>query len=71
MNTVQLPAEQRFVMSCIDWDTYVTIGDKLGERNIRINYDGANLEFMTSSLAELYPHLRNCLTSHQLRFVNF
>ncbi|HEY7158151.1 MAG TPA: Uma2 family endonuclease [Gemmataceae bacterium] len=50
MGAVKLPTEQRFVLSDIDWDTYVTISDKLGERNIRINYDGVNLEFMTTSL---------------------
>ncbi|HEY7427049.1 MAG TPA: Uma2 family endonuclease [Gemmataceae bacterium] len=50
MGAVQLPIEQRFVLFNIDWDTYVTISDKLGERNIRINYDGVNLEFMSTSL---------------------
>lgn len=51
MSLVKLPpAEQHFVLSNIDWDTYLTISDKLGERNIRLNYDGANLEFMSTSL---------------------
>jgi Uma2 family endonuclease len=51
MSLVKLPpAEQHFVLSNIDWDTYVTISDKLGERNVRINYDGVNLEFMSTSL---------------------
>lgn len=50
MAGVKLPAEQRFVVSGVDWDTYVTFSDKLGERNIRVNYDGMNLEFMTTSL---------------------
>ncbi len=50
MGAVKLPAEQRVVISCVDWDTYVTISDKLGERNLRINYDGVNLEIMTTSL---------------------
>jgi len=49
MAAVKLPAEQRVVISCVDWDTYVTISDKLGERNLRVNYDGANLEIMTTS----------------------
>jgi Uma2 family endonuclease len=44
------PAEQHFVLYNVDWDTYVTISDKLGERNIRLNYDGVNLEFMSTSL---------------------
>jgi Uma2 family endonuclease len=43
-------AEQHFVLYNVDWDTYVTISDKLGERNIRLNYDGVNLEFMSTSL---------------------
>jgi Uma2 family endonuclease len=50
MSAVTIPVEQHFVMSNIDWDTYVTISDKLGERNIRLNFDGTNLEFMTTSL---------------------
>jgi Uma2 family endonuclease len=50
MSAVQLPLEQRFVLHNIDWDTYITISDKLGERNIRVNYDGVNLEFITTSL---------------------
>jgi Uma2 family endonuclease len=50
MGMVKLPTEQRIVISCVDWDTYVTFSDKLGERNIRVNYDGVNLEIMTTSL---------------------
>jgi Uma2 family endonuclease len=45
----QLPLEQRFVMSNVDWDTYITFSDKLGERNIRFNYNGGALELMTLS----------------------
>src|SRR5262249_22948631 len=41
-----VPAEQQFVLSNIDWSTYVTFSDKLGERNLRLTYDGRNLEFM-------------------------
>jgi Uma2 family endonuclease len=50
MGAVKLSAEQRFVISSVDWDTYVTFSDRLGERNIRVNYDGVNLELMTTSL---------------------
>jgi Uma2 family endonuclease len=51
MSLVKLPpAEQHYVLYNVDWDTYVTISDKLGERNIRLNYDGVNLEFMSTSL---------------------
>lgn len=58
------PAEQHFVLSNVDWDTYVTISDKLGERNIRINYDGVNLEFMSTSLEhERAKHLLALLLS--------
>jgi Uma2 family endonuclease len=50
MGAIKLPVEQRFVLSNVNWDIYETIGDKIGERNIRLNYDGVNLEFMTTSL---------------------
>jgi Uma2 family endonuclease len=50
MVAVKLPAEQRFVLFNVDWDTYLTFSDRMGERNIRVNYDGVNLEFMTTSL---------------------
>ena len=46
----QASLEQRFVVYNVDWDIYITFSDKLGERNIRVNYDGVNLEFMTTSL---------------------
>ncbi len=49
MATMQRPVEQRFVMSNIDWDTYLIFSDLLGERNIRFNYNGVDLEFMTLS----------------------
>lgn len=49
MAVLQPPLEQRFVMSHIDWDTYLTFSDRLGERNIRFNYNGVDLEFMTLS----------------------
>ena len=49
MAAMKLPVEQRFVLSNVDWDTYVTISDKLGERYIRLTYNGADLEFRTLS----------------------
>ena len=50
MATAQLPtAEQHIVLSNVDWDTYVTFSDKIGERSIRCNYNGADLELMTIS----------------------
>ncbi len=64
MGAIRLPTEQRVVISCVDWDTYVTISDKLGERNLRINYDGVNLEIMTTSLEhERAKHLLARLVS--------
>ena len=49
MSAVQLPLEQRFVLFNVDWDTYLTFGDKLKERPIRLTYNGVNLEFRTLS----------------------
>jgi Uma2 family endonuclease len=49
MATVAIAAEQRFVLSAIDWPAYVGFGDLLGERPVRLTYDGWNLEFMTLS----------------------
>jgi Uma2 family endonuclease len=55
MSLVQLPpAEQRFVLSNIDWDTYLTYSDSLLDRPIRFTYDGTNLELRTLS----FQHLR-------------
>jgi Uma2 family endonuclease len=45
----QLPAEQRFVLSSIDWPTYLVFSDKLGERNVRVTYDRGEMELMTLS----------------------
>ncbi len=50
MTVAHPPLEQHFVVSWIDWDTYVIFSDKLGERNIRVNYNGVNMELMTTSL---------------------
>ncbi len=49
MATVELPAEQRFLLSAVDWPAYVGIGDLLGERHVRLTFDGWSLEFMTLS----------------------
>jgi Uma2 family endonuclease len=49
MVAVKLPIEQHFVLSNIDWDTYRMFSDKLGERQIRLTYNGEDLEFMTLS----------------------
>jgi hypothetical protein len=42
-------AAQRFVLNDIDWATYDALGDLLLDRHIRMTYDGANLELMTTS----------------------
>lgn len=42
-------AEQHIVLSNVDWDTYITFSDRIGERNIRCNYNGVDLELMTIS----------------------
>lgn len=49
MATAEVSAEQRFVLSGVDWQTYVGFGDLLDERHVRLTYDGWNLEFMTIS----------------------
>jgi Uma2 family endonuclease len=50
MGAVELPtAEQHIVVSNVDWDTYITFSDKIGEHNIRCNYNGVDLELMTIS----------------------
>ncbi len=49
MATVTIPTEQRFVLAGIDWPAYVTFGELLGERHVRLTYDRGELEFMTLS----------------------
>ena len=49
LTTADLPAEQHFVLSCVSWDGYKTIGDVLLDQPVRITYDRGALEFMTLS----------------------
>jgi len=42
-------AEQRFVLTGVDWRTYRVIADALRERHVRLTFDGENLELMTVS----------------------
>jgi Uma2 family endonuclease len=50
MGAVTLPRdEQHIVVSNVDWDTYLLFSDRIGERNIRCNYNGVDLELMTIS----------------------
>jgi hypothetical protein len=51
---INIPADPRFVFFDVDWDTYLTIGDKLMDRPFRFTYDGVNLEVRTLS----FRHLR-------------
>jgi Uma2 family endonuclease len=44
-----LPVEQHFVLSGIDWPTYVVFSDQLGERRVRVTYDRGVMELMTVS----------------------
>lgn len=40
---------QRFVMWDVSWDVYESLRNALGDRPIRITYDGSNLELMSPS----------------------
>ena len=47
--------ETRIVLENIDWATYESLVDRLGEQHVRLTYDRGRLEFMTrSSLHERY-----------------
>lgn len=45
----QVPAEQRFVLRAIDWQTYRAISEALTGHHVHLAYDRGRLEFMTSS----------------------
>jgi Uma2 family endonuclease len=49
MSTVQMPSEQRFLLRCVDWPRYKAVANSLGERSVRLTYDGRNLEIKTVS----------------------
>lgn len=42
-------AEQRFVLWDVGWDVYEMMLREIGDRPIRLTYDGANLELMSPS----------------------
>lgn len=44
------PPEQRLLLRGVDWPTYRGLMKLLGERHLRLAYDGENLELMTVSL---------------------
>src|SRR5260370_19966908 len=65
MTTVSLPLnqqqekisaerEQDFVLRSVDWSTYSALQQALGERHLRLAFDGENLEIMTVSLLHDY-----------------
>ncbi len=53
MATVEAPSrivsEQRFLLNCITWEDYETIGRVLQDQNVRLNDSDGNLELMTLS----------------------
>ncbi|MFL5243545.1 MAG: Uma2 family endonuclease [Gemmataceae bacterium] len=59
MSSIQIPAEQRFVMRNVDWERYKAVADSLGERFVRLTYDGRNLEFMT--ISQVHERLKEFL----------
>jgi Uma2 family endonuclease len=67
MSSIQIPAEQRCVLRNVDWERYKAVAQSLGERFVRLTYDGSNLEFMTVSqvherIGELLGRLLGVLT---------
>lgn len=49
MSVASISIEQRLVLSNISWAQYVGYSDLLGERHVRVTYDGARMEIMTVS----------------------
>lgn len=49
VSTGSATGEQRFLLSYVDWPSYVMICDGIGERHVRVTYDGESLEIMTTS----------------------
>lgn len=47
--TAQTSDGQRFLLYGVDWHTYETLLNALGDRRIRLTYDRGNLELMTLS----------------------
>jgi Uma2 family endonuclease len=54
---------QKFVFHAVDWRAYQRFQQAIGERHLRLAYDGENLEFMTVSL------LHDCLSRLLARFL--
>ncbi|MBI3268054.1 MAG: Uma2 family endonuclease [Planctomycetes bacterium] len=49
MPTVALPAEQRFLLAGVDWETYECLLARFEGRHLRLTYDEGDLEIMTVS----------------------
>ncbi|HEV3259471.1 MAG TPA: Uma2 family endonuclease [Gemmataceae bacterium] len=49
MATVQIPSEQRFVLTGVDWPTYGRLLRAFDQRHVRLTYDRGALELMTLS----------------------
>ncbi|HEV3236161.1 MAG TPA: Uma2 family endonuclease [Gemmataceae bacterium] len=67
MSVVQIPTEQRFIFRAVDWLRYKAIAQSVGDRFVRLTYDGRNLEIMTVSqvherIGELLGRLLSVLT---------
>jgi Uma2 family endonuclease len=45
----QMTEQNRFVLGCVDYETYKTVADALGERPFRATFDGRSIELMTMS----------------------
>lgn len=49
VQAIPAPPEQRLLLHNIDWSQYQAIAAAVGERHIRLTYDGKDLELMTVS----------------------
>lgn len=60
----RVPTQERFVLSGLDYQRYITIADSLNEQPIRLTYDRGSLELMTLSLEhERYSYLIGLLVN--------
>jgi Uma2 family endonuclease len=55
---VDVPPTQHFLLTDVAWNTYISFGNLLEGRNLRLTYDRGELEFMTLSPEhERFKHL--------------
>lgn len=50
----QTSAESRFVISGVSWEEYLRLLDWMGDRHIRLTYDGSSVEMMSPSYEHDY-----------------